>query len=224
MDPEYFGQNITRDDCWLLELANIDEELRIEESSLLTTRWFDYRHMLPAQATYLFAHLYDQVYREFYAMQRDYRDAERIKVLRTQDVFKSSDLVAFWRARQAADRLGCRYDFFLRFAFKQCHERGWNYLPRPNQLYGEALCLDCADAWAELKQASLQLAKHARFKVENFTGHPDQLAYQEYLIEQVKAREHAHHALNRLIVREGVLTAEVASSHFDPDVLKRALV
>lgn len=217
-----FASSLTRDDSWMLELAHIPAELREDEAALQSSRWFDYRHLLPAQATLLFATTYEEVYREKYAQLRDYRDAHKVAPLRGQDIFKSTDLLPLWRARQAADRIGCRYDFYLRFAFDRAWERGWAYMPRPNQLYGEDLVLDVADAWAELRRASLQLARSERFKMARYNGHPDQDAYHDYLIEQVRDREHPHLVLARLIYREKCLPAELAGEQFGSEVLRRA--
>lgn len=224
MKGSYVGGKITRDDSWLLELAHIPDDMRQDESLLQTSRWFDQRHMLPAQATYRFAAEYQAAYRDSYAEMRDYRKAESATPLVHEDIFKGADLLPLWRARQEADRIGCRYDFYLRFVFRRCWDRGWHYLPRPNQLYGEELTLDVKDAWETLRKASLQLASEPRFRVGNYEGHPDQDSYHQYLIEQVKDRVQQHLVLARLIYREQMLPAEVAASHFGAGALNDAFI
>jgi len=224
MKGNYVGANITRDDSWLLELAHIPDDIRHVEPALHQSRWFDYRHLLPAQATYRFAAEYDAAYRESYAQLRDYRDAEKARTLNNEDIFKGPDLLPMWRARQEADGIGCRYDFYLRFIFKRCWERRWPYLPRPNQLYGEEITLDAADAWKELCSASLQLAQSKRFLLLSYEGHPDQDSYHSYLVEQVRARVHPHLTLARLIYRENMLPAEVAERYFGKDAVQAAFI
>lgn len=222
MKTEYYGSDLSRDDLWLREVTLVPQDMRDEEAELMQTRWFDYRDLIPAQATYLFASRYEAMYRESYSMTRDYRDTNKVRPLLNPDVFKGSDLLSLWRARQAADRVGCKYDFYLRFAMRRFWDRGFSYLPRPNQLYGEELILDVADAWEQALQCSLQLAEQGRFKPEAYMGHPDQDAYHLYLVEQIKKREHQHMLLARLVYREKVLPVEVVGKHFSADVLKRA--
>lgn len=217
-----FTSTLTKDDSWVIELSVIPPELREDEAELMQKRWFDYRDLLPAQATELFANTYVEIYRDMYGAFIDIRDAEEIKPLTGVDLFESPDLLPFWRARQAADSLGCKYDFYLRFAFKRFVERGWRYFPRPNQLYGEELVLDIADSWEEAKRCMLYLAKSYRFDPAGYFGHPDQDAYHAYLVEQIKAREHQHMLLARLVFKEGVLPLERAQNEFSADVLKRA--
>lgn len=219
---EYYGKGITRDDSWMLEIAKIPQELREDESELMQTRWFDYRHLLPAQATYLFAAIYDEIYREAHARAKDIDEAEEIMPLMVQDIFDSPELTSMWRARQVADRIGCRYDFYLRFAFSRFFDRTWRNFPRPNQLFSEELELDITDEWSHAKNVTLQLAKDKRFTIDAYSGHPDQVAYHAYLVEQIKQREHQHMLIARLVFKEKVLPPEVAGEHFGIDVIRRA--
>lgn len=217
-----FRRTITRDDAWLLEIAKIPQEMRDEEAALMQSRWFDYRSLLPAQATLLFSRLYVKLYREYFAKTRDADTAANVVPLIHRDLFESPDLLPFWSARQAADQIGCRYEFYIDFAFARFLERGFRYMPRPNQLYGEAMVLDIYSAWEELKKCTLQLAKTPRFKAGSYTGHPDQDAYHAYLVEQVKAREHRYMFLARLVYRDGVLPVKIAEAHFSEEELRRA--
>lgn len=222
MSNEFLGASISRDDAWLLELANIPQELRDEEAALMKTRWFDQRDLLPAQATYFFTSRYDEIYRDHFAMMRDRDGAEEAMTRVVDDVFHGSDLIPMWKARQEADKIGCRYDFYLYFIFKRVWERGHRMLPRPNQLYGDELVLDIRDAWEEAKRSSLQLATSPRFKPDAYVGHPDQIAYHAYLVEQIKQREHPAKLIARLVFRERVLPLEIAGEHFGGDVLHKA--
>lgn len=212
-----------RDDMWLLEIAKIPEELRAQEAELMVSRrWFDYRHMLPTEATTHFTEEYDRIYREYYAMTRDKDSADEAMTRVVADLWKGSDLIAMWRARQGADRIGCKYEFLLRFCFRRFWERGHTYLPRPNQFYGEEMLLDANDAWQAHLAGSLELAKHERFRLDAYVGHPDQVAYHTFLVEQIKKREHHHMLLARLVFKEKVLPEEVAGEHFGAEVINRA--
>lgn len=222
MKVGFHVSSLTNDDSWLIEVAKVPQELRDDEPELMQTRWFDYRDLLPAQATYAFAEQYDIAYREAYARTRDYRDAGKIRPIVTLDISEGSDFLSFWRARQAADKIGCKYDFYLRFVMNRFLERGWKYLPRPNQLYGEELVMDIADAWVEVLRCSLQLAMQPRFGAGEYVEHPDQDAYHLFLVEQIKKREHRYMLIARLVFKEGVLPVAVASRFFSIDDLNRA--
>lgn len=215
---------LSRLDSWLFEFANIPQELRDQESGLMRQRWFDYRNLLPGQATYLFAEHYEQEYRKMYAETRDSDGAETVKVLLGDDIFKSANGISFWRARQDADRIGCKYDFYIRFVFKRAWDRGWRYIPRPNQIYSEEITLDANAAWSSEKQHSLQLASGGMFKSDSYVGHPDQDAYHIYIVEQIKGRMHHQGILERLVFKEGILPIEVAKQYFSADMLSHAKI
>jgi hypothetical protein len=217
------GKELTRDDSWILEIAKIPSDLREKEPALLQTRWFDYRHLSPANLTYLFVERYDTVYREFYSKTRDQLSSENIQVLMFKDVFESNELLCFWNARQAADEIGCDYDFYIRAAMKRSWDRHWKYIPRPNQLYGEELVLDIKDDWTNQLNHNLKLATNPRFKNDNYVGHPDQIAYHKYLIAQVKARVQSHMILARLMLKEQCLPEHIVYGYFTDSEVKRAL-
>lgn len=218
----YFGADITRDDSWALEIAHIPQSMREEEPALQNSRWFDYRHLLPAQATYLFANRYEEIGREVFGQTRDISAAAQFKMLSYDDIFASNEILNFWRARQAADRIGCKYDFYIRMVFHRHWHRGFKFFPRPNQLYSEEIELDAKDAWKIETRGSLQLAKLDRFKNEFFVGHPDQVAYHSYLIEQVENRAHRHMILGRMVFKEKILPLEIAGRAFGADEIRRA--
>jgi hypothetical protein len=215
---KYIAKDSTHDDIWLFELASIPEELRIKESELRQSRWFDYRNKLPMQLTQLFADTYCEIYKEMYAKLRDYEYAEKIT-----GNLSDSDLISLWLARQAADAIGCPYGFYIRFAMTRTYERCWKYLPRPNQLYGEELLLDAKDVWDATRKDILYLAESNFYKTQSYMGHPDQHDYHRYLVDTVKMRAVPEMILTRLIFREKCLPEELAVEHFGDLVVKTAM-
>lgn len=213
----FISPSNTKDDIWVYELTHITEELRIKESELRQTRWFDYRNKLPMELTQLFADKYAQLYREMYAAHRDEEYSENVTGSVTQ-----KDLLCLWQGRQAADFIGCTYEFYIRFTMHRTFERYWKYIPRPNQLYSEELVLDAADEWANRKNEILFLAQDDFYKTQSYAGHPDQRDYHNYLIKMVKARAVPEMILTRLIFREKCLTEELAVKHFGSEVIKAA--
>lgn len=217
---EYFGRSLSKDECWPLELS-VHEQHRTDEAALCASRWFDYRQLLPSQATYLFAAQYRYEYIEAYKRVKDIRTADTVSAFSPDDIFKSTDLTALWLARREADAIGCKYDFYLRLAFERFADRGWKNLPRPNQLYSEELSQDVKNAWAKRCREVLQLADSAFFSCDAYVAHPDQVAYHEWVIEQIKAREHKHLALSRAL-RFDALPISLADKVFGTELVKRA--
>lgn len=212
---------MTKDDAWLLEIARVPDNLREIEPKLTKSRWFDYRHMLPAQLTQLFADRYAHHYRQMYAKLRDKDTAGGVQVFKTE-IFSSPELLPVWLARQAADAFGCEYDFYIRYAFERAFENGWRYIPRPNQLYGDSLSIDAMNAWAIEQRASLRLAKHERYQAHSYEGHPDQDDYHDYLIRQVAQREQKHLVLGRLLHKDKHLIESAAIEGLGEGIVRRA--
>lgn len=219
----YMGSSISVADSCVLEMRSIHENHRVDEAEAQSKRWFDYRLMTPAQATYLFAEMYRVEYLEAYKRTVDLETGDEICPFAPTDIFKSKDLTAMWLARQSADLIGCKYDFFARFSFVRFADRGWRNLPRPNQLYGEELVLDIRDAWEKRCREILQFASSPFYKENAYVGHPYQVAHREWVVEQIKQREHPHLALSRAL-REHVIPQAYAEQALGEGVLKRALL
>lgn len=191
----------------------------LTEDQLSELKWFDYRVLTPELATELFTTAYGVIFREFYGKVVDYATVGHAQPF-PKGV--AEELHYLNQARQAADSIGCRYDFYLRAAFWRFVNRGFADLPRPNQLYAEEVILDVRDVWTAQKNAELQLAKHHTFTVDNHTGSALQLAYCDYLIDQIKRRALPHLALATVVFTRRQLPFDFALQHFGPEILKRA--
>lgn len=200
-----------------VEITRISDGLRSMEPELMKLKWFDYRFMTPLRATCLFACVYNRSYGEFIAKTRDIDES---KYWRGVDI--NQHLISFWRGRQAADTIGCRYDYYVRSAFERVLDHGWRYLPQPNQLYSEQLVLEVGDKWSELKKNVLQLANGDIYRAENYVGLPEQRAYHDYLIEQVRQRA-LPCALLSSVLSANLLPASVATKAFTRDELTKAI-
>ncbi|WP_323016503.1 hypothetical protein [Castellaniella sp.] len=203
-------------------LRHIPPEIRALEPELYLSRWWDYRMELPARATELFMLAYERAYRDQYAKVQDAVTAPTVPVFGVTELFASGGLMHFWRARQEADRLCCRYDYYLRFAFNRAFERGSRYLLRPNQILSEELSLDLEVAWLETKRLTLQLATHPIYLPGNYCGMPEQDDYFLYLVGQIQRRSVQDRLLARLVFKDRLIPAEIAAQHFDAEVLERA--
>ncbi|HDR9086339.1 hypothetical protein [Burkholderia vietnamiensis] len=206
----------------MLALSRITPAMRSMESALYTRKWFDYRGLHPVQATYLFAQEYHDAIKRAYQRQKDIRTVDKIRPIDVEGLFDGRELTAVWRARQAFDAVGCRYEFGLDFVMRRACDRGWRTFPRPNQLYAEELVLDLRDAWAAECKASIQLARHDRFLAENYRGHPDQIAYQAWQIDQIKSRGGNRAMLLSRLLAERAIGESVAAAAFGDATLKQA--
>ena len=211
MDFSSIKTTFSDEACWQAELTLVPEELRIEEPVLMGTRWFDYHDLLPGQATLVFALTYNQVAKEYWEKTRGINVEMKGDPIRADSLFSTGFDVAVWKARQEADRIGCRYDFMIRFAFKRTIDKGFMYLPRPNQLYGEEMLLDLKDAWEEQKRHCLEFSKRPFFWNEHYKGHPAQRAHHAHLFNEVtKRREESRHSIfKRLIDKERVMPESI---------------
>lgn len=218
----FYGEHLTDDDCELLALTQIHHSHLEQEAQAMQNKWFDYRLMPHVKATYLFAREFNIAYQRFFAETRDKETAKMIRGINTDDVFKSRDKTTIHLARQAFDLIGVRYNFGLAFAMRRFLERGWRSMPRPNQLYGDELLADLADAWAEECKVRLQIPKNPYFLAENYEGSRIQNEYNEWLVGQIKMRQNPHLALGNALYTAKVLPESIARSAFDEITITRA--
>jgi hypothetical protein len=219
----FYGEDLTFDDCELLAFAKVAHRYRESEAALFGLKWFDYRWWHPVKCTYYYAHCYERAVRDAYAKTKDKNTAASVEAFASPNVFElPSEVVGLWRARQGCDLMGVRYDFALRFAFNRFSDRGWMIFPRPNQLYGQEFLLDLRDAWAEECRHTLQMVAHPFYKTRYFNGHPNQVAYRDWLIVQAKRRDQPHRVLSRML-EANLIHSDFAGHALGLDTLKRAL-
>lgn len=214
---------LSKRDYWLLEMNHIHAAHRADETEVQSKRWFDYRRMTGAEATYLFAEHYRHQYLESYKQTKDIRTVDSIAPFAPADIFESNDLTSMWLARQAADSICCKYGFYLHHVFNVFTTRGWQNLPRPNQIYSEELVMSVNTAWQKRCSEILQIAEHEFFSAPSYISHPDQLDYYEWLIAHIKMRENKHIAISGLLERN-ILPKEIVIESFGLEVYKRALM
>jgi hypothetical protein len=213
----FVGDDLTCDQLELRSLK-LDPIHREGEAALMRSRWFDYRQLHPAAATYLFAELYRRETKSFYAEVVDERSVEDCRAFAPDDIFFSRDLTAMWLARRFCDEHGYPYPFVLRFARDRFFSRTQHNFPRPNQLYGEELELDLKVAWAERRQRMIIHASHPHFKASAFKGEVAQAQHIKFVIDQIKARPAPWHKLIARLIHEDVLSAQISTSHFGATV------
>lgn len=219
----FYGHDLTFLHAELLAIKNIPDALLKKESELMQSKWFDYRRMHPTKATYLLAKEYDRAYRDMQITIKD-MGGEFMRGFKGLDFMNSKECKSFWRLRQAIDTLGIRYDFFMRHAMNWCIANGHRQPPRPQHVYtNDEMITDIRLKWEEEQSASIQYCKDDRYNVENFFGHTDQLAYEAFLIGQIKSRQHPEYALHNAIYVRKTLRIEEALRNFEVGIIESTM-
>lgn len=198
----------------------IDPVHRQREPELLATRWFDYAHMHPVEATYAYAQAYVEGTRRFYERMVDVTTADQARAFVPRDIFKSRDLTSMWLARCTADTYGVPYDFVMFFAIERALNRLYRTMPRPNQLHGEEFDLDLRDAWQAECRRSLRYSR-----IVKMTGQRDALQTRHglFVVEQIRSRQKPHVGLIGRMLHVQAIDEGFAREHFTDAEVDAAL-
>lgn len=219
----YFGSKVSPDQCEILAIQHIDHKLLALEQRLYEFKWFDYRPLHPVQATYLFVHQYNRAYGDFMGQNFD-MGKRYMAAFKGKDFMLAREKKSFWKLRQTVDELGIRYEFFMRKAMAWYTARGWRQAPRPQHVASNAeMIVEVTNAWAEECRAKVQFAASSRFTAAEFVGGTDQLAYETFLIDQIKLRPHPRFALHAALYVYDALRIETALRSFPETVVADAV-
>lgn len=219
----FYGQDLTTEEADLVAISHIPRKVLALEPGLMQTKWFDYRLLHPTVATYWFVQCYSKAYQRYIATTQDRDRAPFVKGFKGKDFMDNREKKTFWQLRQKADELGMRYDFFMQNAINFCIAGGWHQPPRPAHIYTNAdMIVKIMNDWHHECVGKLQFAKDPHYRVENFTGTGQQLAYEDWLLEQIGKRANRHYSLSAAIYTEGKLRVESAIERFGPHVVEEA--
>lgn len=220
---DFYGSGLTRRQYEAFTLMQVSPGDREGEADLIRSRWFDYSLMHPAEATYLYAHLYKEQTKAFCEAYIDARTSDAARAFTPDDIFHSRDITGMWLARRCADALGVPYEFALRFASLRALNRTYRCFPRPNQLYGEEFETDLKAAWEESLASSLRYSRDERFKARNYAGSQVQKGHMAFVVSQIKRRDPASHpGLLARMFAEGILSSAHVTDFFDEAVVTRS--
>jgi hypothetical protein len=225
--PDFYGSSLDLASNEILTIQNIDRKLLAIEPKLYGLKWFDYRPLHPATATYLMVHHYNRAYGDFVGRALNH-NRRFMTAFKGKDFMQVHERKSFWRLRQRIDEMGIRYEFFLREAMNWYIKHGWGkqakHPPRPGQMAAnDELLLDVSNAWARECRAKIQFASHARYRASQWVAAPDQLAYQEYLVTSIKRRPHQQYGLHSALYLYGCLRIEEAVLQFPPETVVAAI-
>lgn len=209
----------------LLAIQHIPQSLLNREAELMRAKWFDYRRLHPTIASYYLAHCYAKAFKEVNKLMKGDEVGQYQQPFQKMNFLElDKEKLSFWRLRQLIDSLGMRYDFFLREMMKWYTGNGWTSPPRPCHLLNNAQAItDTMVAWEEECRARLQIAKDPYFKAKNWVGGVDQIAWENFLITQIKHRRHPQYALGAALYIDDALRIEKALECFEARVLYEAI-
>jgi len=210
--------------------AFISKKMQDFDFDLFTSKWFDYRHLTPLDATLAYIDAYGPIYRRVFAREIDKERADNLNLIDSEKAKKAliandskfkRNLAGFWRGRQVADALGMPYDTYISLAIDY-RMRNWNrsHLPRPEHLYHEWDVEKVQNRWAEIQRSNLLVSDHPAYLVENFIGTAPQNDYHEWLFNQASLRQNRPITLARF-VSEGRLPIDKVRARVSAEDFER---
>lgn len=221
----FYGSGLDLEHYEILMVQYVPAKDRKLETQLMETKWFDYRLMHPMEATYYFFQKYKDAYRNFYRKAINHEAAQFVKPVKERDFLQSREAMQFLRLRQAIDALGMRYEFFLNYAFdkKRILANGRPLPPRPAQLKNEEILTDAYLAWEDLCKGSLQIACSPHFTASQYRQSSMQVAYENFIVDQIKCRRVPHYALSTCLYMYDAIRIERALEEFDEQTVRSAV-
>ncbi len=188
-DPQEFMLSWTAQDKdqWVVE--NVGLSRTKGELELYQSKWFDYRHLHPMDATMLFTESYKREYSRIMSThgREDYRKASfRTGLKRVPFInLSKANITSLWKARQKADELGVEYGFFIMNMLSIAAKREWGELPRPQHLWQDDLLEIFIDRNEKRKRTRLDGSELDYFKNNNYVGDEVQDAHRTYVMAQI---------------------------------------
>jgi hypothetical protein len=224
----FFGSDFSFRDCEILTIQHIPAKLLKLEVELMNKKWFDYRRMHPLYATNYFMECYKMAYREFTRIAVDSDRADFVKPIKGDDFLNAREKLSIWRLRQLVDSLGIRYDFFLTECMlwytEECFRRQSLYPPRPGQMGdNEEMIVAVMMRWEEECATRLQLSKDTWYKCYRWHGDAHQKAYENFIVAQIRNRQHKRFTLCASMYEHNALRIETARIQFGDDLVDEAM-
>ena len=223
-EPKINGEGLDFEALEKLTIAKIPSKDLDDEADLMRTKWFDYQTMHPLEATYQFVIQYRIAYSNNIKANFDAVGAQYKVGTKKKDFLHTREALAFWRARQIADSIGCRYDFFIKYAMDWFSSCGWKQPPRPSHLYSNSeMLLDLTERWTDVCQGSLQIPTNECYKAENYEGMPHQKRWEEWITDIIAKKTVRKFSLYTLVVEEKVLRKQAVAEKFGEAALEECL-
>lgn len=222
-----------------IAVTRIDKKYRRNEAELMSKTWWDYRTMHPTKRTYLFAAFYREQFRALYQRHISHDISENVRGYSRPDPLdnrpnkgKRSKLPTptyLWRARQAADYIGCPYDFFC---FHACttalrHKTSDVAVGRmrtvdarklmlsASNLYEEQVFMKVYEKWEETQRSAPRFARSEEFVIKpgmrptelqaeherHLIAHAKKMMNPEFLLANAVRKGHVRQELLPMLVK-----------------------
>lgn len=195
------------------------EDLRCERA-VQNTKWFDYRFIAAVDATRLFADAYLTAFQAKWRKYRDRDEGDRKRPLKPLFTDRS-EFTSLWRARLIADGLGIPYQFFINQAIEATVGRKCRKFPRPNQLSHKFNLPRILAAWEQHRGTRATYSHAPEYRSENYCALPEQLAHQQWVIDQLKLVGASDHRIGTAVYVDRVLLEDFARGVFGEERMSR---
>lgn len=220
---EFFGSDLSTEEYDTLAAIAIDDRLFKVETELMDLKWFEYRHLHPTQATYLYAHHYTLEYRKIFQKIVDQSLGAFVTGSKGKDAMKKTETVGFWKGRQQADRLGMPYDYYIGSAMRFLIEgKIWKRVPRPVHLYSKPVIEHVSNYWVETLLVGTIEPSTAHLSHDNDFTMQCKSDIARWLCEALKTRKNPHFGLSHYMFEKMLIPENIALQYFDADVISQA--
>jgi hypothetical protein len=193
----------------IFALTHIDPEVLAVELECFSLKWFDYRHLHPAQATQYFGRIFNKIRAEVHGREIDESESKwmaRYAHSFRLDTQSPRNIKGFWRARQVADLIGMKYEVFCRAAINYLRsQRSWSRIPSPSQLYSKEVTQACVTAWEHELKAQIMHPRSKLLMADSEAWFKPE--FDQWYIKQIRERSNWRELLANA-VREGILTVQ----------------
>lgn len=219
----YFGDDLTVDRYDELALFKINEKVLAGESELFQSKWFDYRHLHPTQATYLFAAHFTAEYRKMYQKIRDCERGKYITGSKGKDAMDKGTTLGFWKGRQAADKIGMPYGLYIGSAMRfLVGVNTWQRIPNPTQLYSDKVKEFMTTEWVNLLNYDIITPETAHLSDDNAFCIQCKHDIERWLLERIVERKNPHYSLAHFMFEKKLISAETALRYVSSELIERA--
>lgn len=200
-------------DCEAIALQHLDPSWREQQWAAHETIWFDYVRVHPIKAFYYFCDCYSFSFGEYLGsnINHELRYSRGLK----GDPILHREKRSLLAIKQAADREGIPYPFWLRHCFAWFALSGWTRPPRPAHLASSKDAQQYAiEKWAETCTSMSVYPKDPWFRSENFCGHPQQIRAEDWTVQSIRMRPLPDVAIASAIYETQTLRIERAMVEF----------
>lgn len=223
-------------ECDGLALRFIPLKLLQEEAALNQTKFWDYRHLHPSQATQLYAQCYVAALKRAVSRRTDLWKGLMMKGMKTDTIFELEPrlITGFWKGRQMADRIGCPYDFYCEHAMIFADKARMRFLPSSQQMYCltvperlqglPSLVEYIIERWVERTRYSSFYASTDAYLSVNYEGGSDQIDYLNFMLGKVRRSTIPEGVLSSLMEKGQINEAQIMTAfpRSGRDLLSRA--